>query len=140
MVGKWNGFYTYDSQRLREFIGVEKTNFTIVVKSLENNHFTGTVEDDLLTKGTPGIGEIEGVMSIEKINFVKLMPIKAVLSFKNGMNTYPKKHKPIYYEGTFTSDKKSIEGTWKMKLGFSIFGYFVSLLSHTGTWQMHFAE
>ncbi|MBK7851307.1 MAG: hypothetical protein IPJ66_09315 [Bacteroidetes bacterium] len=142
MIGKWKGSYRYNSKRVKEILGVDKTNFAISIDTFENNHFKGSVEDDLTMKGTPGIGEIEGTISGEKLSFVKRMPIKAVIALNNdtktyGMHTNPeKKHKPIYYEGTFSHDKKSAEGVWKMKMGFSIFGNFITLLTQNGTWNM----
>jgi hypothetical protein len=143
MIGKWKGSYKFDSKTAREKLGVEKTYFTISIDTVENNNFKGTVEDDLETKGTPGTGEINGTISGQKLFFTKQMPIKTVIALNNDMRTYgiytypEKKHRPIYYEGTLSSDKISIVGTWKMQIGFSIFGYYVVLLRQTGTWEMH---
>ena len=45
----------------------------------------------------------------------------------------PKKEQEI-------SNAISVKGTWKMKMGFSIFGHFVTLLTQSGTWNMHLEE
>ena len=141
MKGRWNGFYKYDKQSIQDRIGVEKTNFTITIDKFENNYFTGNVEDDLSTKGSPGIGEISGSISDGKIKFIKQMPIKAIITLEGKMQTYDeKKHRPIYYEGVFSNNEKTIKGTWKMKFGISIVSIFIILLTTKGTWQMDFIE
>ena len=65
------------------------------------------------------IGEVIGQVNGDKVVFVKKMPIMTLLVNKKGTRkTYNKKHRPIYYTGEFSSDKQSVTGTWRFKLGF----------------------
>ena len=140
MIGKWKGFYKYEKQAIQDRIGFDKTNFTISIEAFENNRFKGKVEDDIFTKGTPGVGTIEGSINGEKVKFVKRMPVKAAISKTGKIVTFKRTHTPIYYEGTFTNDRKSIKGTWKMKISFSMIGFLAIFLPTKGYWQMDFVE
>ncbi len=140
MIGTWKGFYKYDKQSIHDRIGVDKTNFTIIIDYFENDCFKGKVEDDIFTKGTPGIGRSEGNINGDKIKFIKRMPIKSALTKNGELKTFNEKHSPIYYEGTFTNDRKSIKGTWKIKFQLSMIGFLVLFLPTNGNWQMDLVE
>ena len=117
--GQWIGQYKFDKEVYQRMIGFDSTNFEIEITAVDNNTFVGKVKDDLTTGGTEGIGEIVGKISGEKIEFIKQMPIMTLLIGKGGTRkTFKKKHRKIYYSGTFSSDGKSINGQWKFKFGF----------------------
>ena len=136
--GIWIGQYKFDNKAHLEITGFESTNFEIEITKVENNNFTGKVQDDLTTGGTEGIGEIAGKVFGENIQFVKQMPIMTVLLGKEGIRkTYNKKHRKIYYLGTFSGDRKSISGQWKFKFGFIWFGFIpVPVTPTKGAWKM----
>src|SRR3569833_385539 len=103
--GKWEGTYSYNNRVHQELKGVEGTKFEINITALDNGNFTGTVQDDLATGGTEGIGEITGHVNGNQIHFVKQMPVMTVLALRDGSRkTYNKKHRKIYYKGTFSVD------------------------------------
>ena len=140
--GIWIGQYKFDNKTHQAVTGFESTNFEIEITKVDNNNFTGKVQDDLTTGGTEGIGEIVGKVFGENIQFVKQMPIMTVLLGKEGIRkTYKKKHRKIYYSGTFSSDRKSISGQWRFKFGFIWFGLIPIPVTPTkGTWTMKLKE
>ena len=140
--GSWNGYYSFSNQEINKARGFDNTNFEIIISTLNANEFTGTVQDDLNTGGTQGIGEVAGKVEGDKIEFVKRMPIMTLLVDKKGtIKTMNKKHRPIYYSGQFLSDKKTISGTWKFKFGFIWFGIIpVPIIPAKGTWTMSLKE
>jgi hypothetical protein len=140
MKGKWDGFYKFDKKNLQNKNGFEKTLFHISIDSHEKNHFGGMVVNDVSTNGTPGVGDIDGYINGNKIEFVKRMPIKAGNKKSNKIIEFKGKYGPIFYEGTFSEDKTFISGTWKKKFGLSFIGFFILLVTTKGTWEMNFTE
>lgn len=139
MKGKWKGFYTYDKEWIQEIIGYEKTIFHVTISKVDNDgNYYGSVEDDLETGGTPGIGILEGSKNEDVINFFKEMPIRAVIWGPKKMKLFPKKKQPkIYYTGTISKDLKTIKGSWKIKFGF-LFLWFIPIpiLPSSGKFEM----
>lgn len=137
MKGKWTGFYQYKDESTQRMLGVDRTYFTIIIDDFDGEYFSGEVEDDLDTKGTPGIGQIQGQRVGDEIRFLKHMPIHATLNM-DGNTSYneKEKHPPIYYEGKLVSNGNIFQGSWEMKTGFTVFGFFIHILSTHGTWQM----
>lgn len=137
-LGKRAGQYSFNNLKITKARGFEKTNFEIEILTIKNNSFTGTVQDDLLTGGMEGVGEIKGAVKGNRIDFVKLMPIMTLIVVKNGTRqTYNKKHRPIFYTGLFSSDGQTVSGTWRFKLGVIWFGIVPILrLPSNGTWTM----
>ena len=140
--GLWIGQYKFDKKTHQETTGFESTNFEIEITKVDNNNFIGKVHDDLTTGGTEGIGEIVGKVLDENIQFVKQMPIMTLLIGKEGTRkTYNKKHRKIYYSGTFSGDRKSISGHWRFKFGFIWFGLIpIPVTPSKGTWTMKLKE
>ncbi|ABG57871.1 hypothetical protein [Cytophaga hutchinsonii] len=140
--GQWTGYYSFLNEKINKARGFIQTNFTIEILSVNGNTFKGTVADDLSTGGTEGIGEIKGISSGNKIEFVKQMPVLTVFVDRAGTKkTYNKKHRPIYYYGDLSSDGKTISGQWKFKLGFIWIGIIpVPMHPSKGTWMMKLKE
>ena len=141
-TGHWARQYKFDKEVHQKMTGFDSTNFDIEITSVDNNNFIGKVQDDLTTGGTEGVGEIVGKIRGEKIAFVKQMPILTVMVDKNGTRkTFNKRHKKIYYSGTFSSDRITIIGTWKFKFGFIWLGLIpIPVLPTYGTWTMKFKD
>ena len=141
-IGHWIGQYKFDKEVRQKMTGFDITNFEIEITIVENNNFVGKVQDDLTTGGTEGIGEIVGKISGEKIEFIKQMPIMTLLIGKEGTRkTINKKHRKIYYSGTFSSNRRSISGQWRFKFGFIWFGLIpIPVIPTTGSWTMKLKE
>ena len=141
-IGHWIGQYKFDKEVRQKMTGFDITNFEIEITTVENNNFVGKVQDDLTTGGTEGIGEIVGKISGEKIEFIKQMPIMTLLIGKEGTRkTINKKHRKIYYSGTFSSNRRSISGQWRFKFGFIWFGLIpIPVIPTTGSWTMKLKE
>lgn len=137
MKGEWQGYYRYNSAAIQQKRGIDKTYFYMHIQSADNGRFSGTVEDDLSTRGTPGTGSIKGSLTGRHIAFVKLMPIKTMLA-ANGESVHMKeKHPPLYYSGTVSEDGQSIQGSWKFKFGFTMVGFLpMPVFPISGTWYM----
>ncbi len=140
--GHWIGYYKYDKQAYQERAGFDKTNFEVEILTIENDNFIGKVQDDITTGGMEGIGEIFGKVNGDKIEFVKQMPIMTLLVNKKGTRkTFNKKHRKIYYYGTFSNDWKSVNGQWKFKFGFIWIGIIpIPIIPAKGTWTMSLQE
>ena len=136
--GYWTGSYTFQNKQHQFMLRHEQTNFEIIIQTSEQDLFTGIVQDDLSTGGTAGIGEIKGKVRGDKIEFTKQMPIMTLLIDRKGTRkTINKKHRKIYYSGTFSQDKKSLSGEWKFKFGFIWMGIFpVPIIPTNGNWTM----
>ncbi len=141
-TGRWIGHYKFDREIQQKMNGFEFTNFEIEITCVDNNTFSGKVQDDLTTGGTEGTGEIKGKVSGNDVEFVKQMPIMTLLIGKEGKRkTLNRKHRRIYYTGTFSSDKRSVSGKWRFKFGFIWFGIIPIPVSPTsGTWSMRFID
>jgi hypothetical protein len=109
---------------------------------VDKDNFLGKVQDDLATGGTEGVGQIKGKVQGDKVEFIKQMPIMTLAIGKSRKRkTLNKKHRNIYYSGTFSSDKKSISGRWRFKFGFIWLGLLpVPVTPTTGTWTMKLKE
>lgn len=140
--GIWKGQYKYDNKVHQKHKGVDATNFEINITTVDNNHFSGTVEDDLITGGTEGIGEITGVVTGKLVEFIKQMPVKTILNPHTGeRKTYNKKHPKIYYTGMMSEDGKSITGKWKFKPGVIVLAIMLLFgVKNSGTWTMTLCE
>jgi hypothetical protein len=139
--GSWKGQYKYDNKAHQKLKGVAGTNFVIDIVPTTDEYFTGTVQDDLETGGTEGVGQITGRVTGNKIEFVKQMPVMTMLLAKKGMRkTFNRKHRKIYYTGTFSDDRKTVSGQWKFKFGFiRIWIMPVPVMPSSGTWTMTLA-
>ena len=122
--------------------GVDATNFEITVTSTEGDRFNGSVQDDLTTGGTEGIGKIVGKISGDKIEFIKQMPVMTLMVDKKGTRkTFNRKQRKIYYTGVFSNDRKTITGQWQFKFGFIWIGIIpIPVQANKGTWVMHLTE
>ena len=139
--GKWEGTYSYNNRVHQELKGVEGTKFEINITALDNGNFTGTVQDDLATGGTEGIGEIIGHVNGNQIHFVKQMPVMTMINLDGTRKTFNKKHRKIYYTGTFSDDGKTVSGEWRFKFGFTFVGLLLIIgAANKGTWTMKLAE
>lgn len=136
--GRWSGHYTFDNQEHNKIRGFEFTKFDIDIVNVDNDNFSGKVQDDLSTGGTEGIGDITGKVNGDKVEFIKQMPVMTVLVDKKGTRkTFNKKHRKLYYSGTFSADKKSIGGSWRFKFGFVFLGIIpVPMVTSKGTFTM----
>ena len=129
MLGIWQGQYWFNNHKgLPEVLKNRKTNFNLEIIHFDNTKFSGIVQDDLETGGTPGIGTITGAIEGNKISFVKKMPVKTVI-FSNGESKILKgKHPYIYYSGTCNSTTQILTGNWKIKFGIHWIGIIPTLL------------
>jgi hypothetical protein len=141
-IGRWIGQYKFDKEVNQKMIGFDHTNFEIEIISIDKNKFQGKVQDDITTGGTEGIGEIQGKIVGNTVKFIKQMPIMTILFDKEGeRKTFNRKHSKIYYSGTYSSDKKSIGGHWRIKFGLIWIGLFpIVLIPTKGTWTMSLKE
>lgn len=116
MMGTWNGSYTYDMPEEYKDEKTQKVEFKIIIKSIHKNQFTGTVEDNILTGGTPGVGSIIGNFDDYELTFEKNMPIYTRIE-RNGSHTIDKnkKHPAIIYSGEFSRNKRIVTGSWIFK-------------------------
>lgn len=116
MLGTWKGTYTYHIPEEFKDEKLQEVEFEIIINSVTKNQFKGTVEDNELTGGTPGIGTINGSYTDYELSFEKNMPIHATIE-KDGSHTVDKnkKHPTIIYTGEFSRNKKTIKGTWRFK-------------------------
>lgn len=134
MKGIWKGKYKF-AGRVPESLKTRETQFEINIQSFDGSHFTGTVEDDLESGGTPGTGKVQGEISNDNISFVKQMPVSA-LYFKDKMIIDEKKmHPPIYYTGKISNGRA--QGTWRFRFGIMFKGIIPFIILPTkGTWEM----
>jgi hypothetical protein len=139
MLGTWKGTYTYDIPEEYRDERTQKVEFEIVINSVNKNQFIGTVEDNLSTGGTPGIGNINGSFNDYELLFEKNMPIHARIE-NDGSHTIDenKKHPTIIYSGEFSRSKKIIKGTWRFKKKVLVWKGIIPLwiLPGTGTFSM----
>jgi hypothetical protein len=137
-IGQWSGHYTFNDEKVNKIRGFENTFFEIEILSVKDNLFFGKIQDDLSTGGTEGIGQVSGKISGNRISFVKLMPVMTLLVGNKGTRkTLYKKHRPIYYNGQFSSDGQTVSGTWRFKFGFVWIGIIpVPVKPSTGVWTM----
>lgn len=137
MKGEWKGYYQYNSAAIQQRRGVDKTFFHIHIQSSENGRFSGTVEDDLSTKGMTGTGEIDGSVEGHHITFVKRMPVNSMIAKRGETVNMRGKHPPIYYSGLISEDGQSIQGKWKFKFGFTMVGLLpMPIIPISGKWYM----
>jgi hypothetical protein len=137
-VGQWSGYYSFLDKEITKIRGFEKTYFDIQILTVNDNTFTGKVQDDLSSGGTEGIGEINGKIQGDRIDFVKTMPIMTVIIDKKGTKkTSNRKHRPIFYTGFFSSEDNTVTGTWRFKFGFVWLGIVpVPVRPSKGVWSM----
>jgi hypothetical protein len=116
MRGAWKGTYTYGMPDQYKDEWLQKVGFMIRITDVQGQNFTGTVEDDQETGGTPGTGKITGRFTERQIWFDKDMPIYAYIDEKGEhVRDSGKKHPTIAYEGQFSGGKLFCGGTWRFK-------------------------
>lgn len=116
MTGTWQGYYQYNNSLHQKAVGFDKTFFSITISSFDGNKFSGIVNDDVKSGGMEETGEITGEIKEGTVHFKKLMPRKSLL-YSNGKQIYSnKKHPPLYYTGSYSTDKKTLSGEWKFKI------------------------
>ena len=137
MQGIWLGQYWYDhNKRLPEILTTRRTNFKLDIIFTETNKFSGNVEDDLNSGGTPGIGTINGVIKNGSISFVKRMPIKSVIYTNGERRILNGRHPNIYYTGILNKETQTLTGTSKFKFHIHWFGIIpIPLLPISGNWS-----
>ena len=139
MIGTWEGYYKYDNERIQNAVGFDKTNYTITIDSFDGINFQGKVNDDLATGGMKETGIIYGKFKDGEISFKKLMPKAClIVDLEGTRKETDKKHKPLYYSGTFSKDKNEFTGFWKFKYTIGLFFGFIPIPYRPakGTWQM----
>jgi len=116
LPGTWKGIYTYSYPDENGVESTQEVKFRIEILSVNKDQFEGTVEDDLLTGGTPGIGDIRGNFNDFELSFEKKMPISARLEIDGSRSIDASKtHPAILYSGEFSRSKKVITGNWRFK-------------------------
>jgi len=138
MTGIWLGYYKFDKEVFQKASGFDKTFFTITIQSFNDNNFKGIVIEDIKSGGMEGTGEIIGKIEVGKIFFKKFMPKRLTL-YPNGERKYEdEKHPTLYYRGTFSKDKKEINGEWKFKIRIGLLFGFIPILHRPGkgSWSM----
>lgn len=116
MIGKWKGTYNYFIPKEYKGLQLNPVEFEVEIVAMENECFTGKVQDNVEMGGMPGVGEIIGNINNGLIVFEKNMPFETMLT-KNGdqITKKNKKHPTIVYSGKLESDKRIIQGKWKFK-------------------------
>lgn len=134
MLGHYKGYYEYDNKSIAASVSHGVTFFFVDITATDGKNFSGTIQDDAFTGGTPGVGTITGEIQGDRITFIKQMPIASFIMDGQKRN-FDKKHPKIYYTGIKTDRKYA--GTWKIKLGFFMDGFLLLLGARTtGTWEM----
>ncbi len=134
MQGSWTGTYRYIKHPNPERIK-NGTKFKLEIFEYDGVNFKGIVIDDIESGGLSGEGTIEGMIKNGKIEFVKQMPVKTLVTPKGIRIEVLKKHKPIYYTGIFKDD--AFQGEWKIKGGLMISKYFFGFgMGTKGTWEI----
>jgi hypothetical protein len=135
MKGLWIGTYQHQSPRIPSELRNQITTFRIDITEYDGIHFSGTIEDDLETGGTRGIGTIKGKVRKGKISFVKQMPIATYVLPDGERKESQQAHRKIYYSGRL-QDTFFI-GRWKIKSGIGkLENKFLFFYSISGIWQM----
>lgn len=136
MIGTWIGTYRHESKRIPELRRNQLTPFTIEITAFDGFHFSGTIEDDVLSGGTRGVGVIEGKLKNTSISFTKKMPILTYFTPENLLlEESDKPHRVIYYTGKFEEGK--INGSWRFKFGIGrIERKWMIFLPIKGSWEM----
>ena len=141
MKGNWKGYYTYDKKSLQSRIGSSGTYFELTITDFDGKQFTGKVEDEEESGGTPGIGTVVGTKRNNEISFIKKMPVKVVMDQGGDKYILRGKHPDIYYHGIFNGNDKIIEGTWRIKFGIvCLAGFPVPMLPTKGKFRMEMAD
>lgn len=137
-IGQWKGYYNYFGEKVNKFRQFENTNFDIEILTVDGNHFTGKVQDDLDTGGAEGVGDITGQIHENRIDFVKAMPVLTLIVDEKGTRKiFNKKHPPIFYTGEFSSDARTVNGTWQIRFGIVWFGIIpLPIMPLKGAWSM----
>ncbi len=134
---KWTGSYKYTKDKLQKLTRSDQTDFEIEIISSKGNSFVGKVVDKSPTGATAGVGEITGNVSGNGIEFVKKMPVMALIKGNELVHMQHKRHRDIFYVGIISADGKSMSGEWKFKFGFGLLGILpVMFLPTSGTWKM----
>jgi hypothetical protein len=135
--GNWKGQYKYDDRTHQQLKKVDATNFEIDIIAIDGDHFTGIVQDDIVTGGTEGIGEINGKVIGNHVEFVKQMPVMTFIDTEGVRKILNKKQRKIYYSGTISGDQNTMTGQWRFKFGLVWVGIIPVLAKAThGTWTM----
>lgn len=147
VTGKWRGIYAYEP--IEKMPKLEPVPFILNLKQGWFGHFTGTVTEDA-SKGTPGIGNIDGYFSFPRVEFTKRMPIGYIIrpdGRRFTLREYLIEHGhtrdndlpgyPIYYEGEFSGASRA-EGIWIIRAGpFPIGnGKVINMSGTKGTWNI----
>ena len=137
-IGQWTGHYSFEDERINKIRGFDKTFFEMEILAVNENEFTGKIQDDLSSGGMEGVGDIKGKIMGDRIDFVKSMPVMTLLMDKKGtIKTFNKKHHPIYYTGQFSNDGLTVSGTWRIKFGFIWIGLLpIPFMPSKGIWSM----
>lgn len=136
MIGTWKGKYRYNLKQIPK-LNDKEVGFLLKITEFDGEKFIGTVQDDDQDLGTKGIGNIEGKINGNHIEFIKQMPIRSMM-LKNGkkIEAENKKHHPIYYTGA-SNMKDSYSGQWKIKAGISFTNMIFYISFGTkGTWEI----
>jgi hypothetical protein len=134
MKGHYKGYYEYDKKNLQKGVTGGVTFFFADITETDGSRFSGTIQDDVFTGGTPGIGTISGELKGDRITFIKQMPVASFI-VDGQMKTLDRKHPEIYYEAI--KDDRKFSGTWKIRSGFFRDGLLLMLRAKTtGTWEM----
>lgn len=139
--GKYIGHYAFNNKALAASGNLEGTLFTMTVKEISGEEFTGEVADDYPNAGTEGVGTIEGVIDGDNISFVKQMPYYTsfVKKPEGGYSIKvdkTRKHPPIYYKGT-QIENNTYKGTWGFRIDIlTRILLWLSSVKPGGTWEM----
>ena len=137
MIGTWIGSYKYKSKPVQKLIGFSETGFEMEVQSFDGKNFLGTIKDDIQSGGTSGVGEIQGTVSGDKIEFVKKMPVMSGIFDFLGRKEINRKHRNVYYEGEFSKDRTELHGKWRFKISIIWIGPIPFIGMPTkGSWTM----
>ncbi len=126
VTGTWEGTYRYAP--VAHIPKLDPVPFTLILKQGWFGRFTGTVTDGG-PRAMPGTGLIRGYFSFPRIEFTKQMPVCYVVT-PDGRNIPLREflveqghmcerdvpHKPIFYEGEFSSPSQA-HGTWIIRAG-----------------------
>lgn len=135
MIGTWTGTYRHLSKRIPEERRNMSTGFKMMITEFDGENFAGTIEDDLETGGTKGIGTVTGTILNSKVSFVKQMPVLTFLNSEGRNEMEDKPHRKVYYSGMLEGN--TIHGGWRFKFGLGSIKKTMTLFLPTkGSWEM----
>jgi hypothetical protein len=137
ILGNWQGEYWYSTDEMKSLRGDKKTKFRINIYEHNGINISGTVEDDLSTGGTRGIGAIVGSINELQIEFIKAMPIQTAYLGDGNLLEDEGRQMNIRYSGKIDIFSGEVTGSWIIVMDeIDAIQYPAGFLPTEGFWKM----